>query len=78
MKKCTKLSKIILNIDDKQNLLEERRLFYVALTRSKNNVYFYLNKYNMSSFIKELMNDYPELLERISINDDKTNYKVKK
>ncbi len=78
LKKCSKLSKIILNIDDKQNLLEERRLFYVALTRSKNNVYFYLNKYNISSFIKELMYDYPKLFERISISDNKTNYKVKK
>ena len=36
---------------------EERRLFYVALTRSKNNVYILAPKNNISIFVKELMND---------------------
>lgn len=33
---------------------EERRLFYVALTRSKKRVYLFVPKYNESIFIKEL------------------------
>lgn len=33
---------------------EERRLFYVALTRTKNKVYLLYDKYNPSCFIKEL------------------------
>ena len=41
---------------------EERRLFYVALTRTKNKIYILVNK-KMSPFIKELINDYPEYIE---------------
>ena len=33
---------------------EERRLFYVALTRTKNNVYLIADKKNPSSFVEEL------------------------
>lgn len=36
---------------------EERRLFYVALTRSKNNVYLVTPYNNISVFIKELIKD---------------------
>ena len=36
---------------------EERRLFYVALTRSRNNVYLLVPYYNYSPFIKELIKD---------------------
>ena len=31
---------------------EERRLFYVALTRSKNNVYLYISRKSISIFVK--------------------------
>ena len=41
---------------------EERRLFYVALTRTKNKIYILVNK-KMSPFVKELINDYPEYIE---------------
>lgn len=34
---------------------EERRLFYVALTRTKNNVYLVTNRFKESSFIKEIL-----------------------
>jgi len=44
---------------------EERRLFYVAITRTKNNVYMLVDKGNMSCFIKELINDYKEYIEYI-------------
>ena len=48
--------KLLDNRTKKDILDEERRLFYVALTRTKNNVYLLINKYNPSSFIKELKN----------------------
>ena len=44
---------------------EERRLFYVALTRCKNNIYILVNK-KMSPFVKELIHDYPKYIEIIS------------
>lgn len=37
---------------------EERRLFYVALTRTKNEIYIMTRKNNESIFIKELKKDY--------------------
>lgn len=37
---------------------EERRLFYVCLTRAKKRVYLFTNKFNPSIFIKELIRDY--------------------
>ena len=42
---------------------EERRLFYVAITRTKNNVYMLVDKNNMSCFVKELIQDYKEYIE---------------
>lgn len=55
---------LINNID---NFLfeEERRLFYVALTRTKNNVYLLTEKNNSSIFIKELLKDYKQHIEII-------------
>ena len=44
---------------------EERRLFYVAITRSKNNVYMLVDKNNMSIFIKEIILNYKEYIEYI-------------
>ena len=44
---------------------EERRLFYVALTRTKNNVYMLVDKNNISVFIKELIRDYKDYIEFI-------------
>lgn len=42
-------------IDDDINYInEERRLFYVALTRTKNRVYILSDKFNKSTFLKEL------------------------
>ena len=36
---------------------EERRLFYVALTRTKNNVYILTKKNKESIFVKEIINN---------------------
>lgn len=41
---------------------EERRLFYVALTRTKEYIYIQVNK-KISPFVKELIHDYPEYIE---------------
>ena len=45
---------------------EERRLFYVALTRSRNNVYILVPYFNYSIFIKELIKDYKKDIEIIN------------
>lgn len=44
---------------------EERRLFYVALTRTKNNVYIFSNKKNESIFLKEIKSDSNNYIEVI-------------
>ena len=45
---------------------EERRLFYVALTRTKNNVYLIIDRHNISLFVKELIKNYKQYIEFIS------------
>lgn len=47
---------------------EERRLFYVALTRAKNYVYLLVPKNNYSVFIKELIKDFKNDLDFINID----------
>ena len=47
---------------------EERRLFYVALTRTRNNIYLLVPKSNYSIFIKELMKKYKNYIEYINIH----------
>ena len=49
--------KYVLNEKDIYPYEEERRLFYVALTRTKNNVYFLVNKNCQSIFVTELLKD---------------------
>ena len=44
---------------------EERRLFYVALTRTKNSIYLLINKNNKSVFVNELIDDYKKYIEFI-------------
>jgi len=54
-------------LKDKDYILyeEERRLFYVALTRTKNRIYIMVNK-KISPFVKELIHDYKNYIEIIS------------
>ena len=47
---------------------EERRLFYVALTRTRNNIYLLVPKSNYSIFINELMKNYKNYIEYINIH----------
>lgn len=56
--------KLVVSYDDTYNYAEERRLFYVALTRTKNRVFIITPKNRPSEFIKELLNEphnYPNL-----------------
>ena len=56
----------VLNKEDNYPYSEERRLFYVALTRTKNNVYMFVDKNNESIFVKELINNSKEYIEFIN------------
>ena len=47
--------KYILPKKEKCMYSEERRLFYVALTRTKNETYLFVKKDNPSIFVKELL-----------------------
>lgn len=66
-------------IKEKEDYLfaEERRLLYVALTRTRNNVYLVYPNSNYSTFIKELKNDFKleESLYKIQSNDLSDLYK---
>ena len=54
--------------DTKKDFLEEeRRLFYVALTRAKKNVYLFTPKKKGSIFVKELDKNYKKDIEVIKI-----------
>jgi len=44
---------------------EERRLFYVALTRTKNEIYLFVPKKNKSIFVEEIIKDNPTKIEII-------------
>ena len=57
-----------MGLESKEELEEERRLFYVALTRTRNNIYLLVPKSNYSIFIKELMKKYKNYIEYININ----------
>ena len=59
-----KILKYINNSNDKYPYEEERRLFYVALTRTKNEVFLLVDK-NKSIFIKELIKEYDKYIEYI-------------
>jgi len=60
--KSPNLLKYVMSTKDYILHEEERRLFYVALTRTKNRIYIQVNKY-ISPFVKELMKDYKEYIE---------------
>ena len=51
---------------------EERRLFYVAMTRTKNRVFFIAPEQNPSEFLLELKHDYKNVSLRGNWNEDPT------
>lgn len=58
--------------DKEDKFDEERRLFYVALTRAKKGVYIFTVKNNESEYVDELIRDNFDNLEIIHSNDDST------
>lgn len=57
---------------------EERRLFYVAMTRTKNRVFFVAPEQNPSEFLLELKRDYKNVVLHGSWNEDKPQNIAKK
>jgi DNA helicase IV len=49
---------LVINVDASIEYAEERRLFYVAMTRTKNRVYIVTPEKKTSEFVTELINDY--------------------
>jgi len=66
-KKENKFKKKLINNKEKYKYAEERRLFYVALTRTKNSIYLILRKDNKSIFVKELIRDFKDYIEYIKL-----------
>lgn len=52
---------LVLKIQDEIENAEERRLFYVALTRTKNTVFIICNQNNPSKFVNELLSEYGDV-----------------
>ena len=52
---------------EKYRYEEERRLFYVALTRTKNNIYLFVDKENPSIFVKEIIRNSKKYIEVLDL-----------
>ncbi|MBP5428733.1 MAG: UvrD-helicase domain-containing protein [Clostridia bacterium] len=66
--------RLVVKDDHSIEYAEERRLFYVAMTRTKNRVYIVTPEQHPSEFILELLNDYPNVTLNGNINRElKTN-----
>ena len=63
--KDDKILKCVNNNKDIYPYEEERRLFYVAITRTKSDVYLLVDKKNPSIFVKELIKDSRKYIEYI-------------
>ena len=63
-----KILRLVNKSKEKFSYEEERRLFYVALTRTKNNVYLLTQKNKESIFIKELEKEHKKNIEIINYN----------
>ena len=61
--------KLVVSYDDSYNYAEERRLFYVALTRTKNRMFIITPKNKPSEFIKELLNE-PHNYPNVTLNGE--------
>ena len=62
---------LVINQDESYSYAEERRLFYVALTRTKNRVFIIAPENKPSEFIKELITDkhlYPNVILNGNLN----------
>ena len=72
--------KYVVRDDHSIEYAEERRLFYVALTRTKNRVYLIVPQERPSSFVLELLDDYLQVVLHgdIDRNENKDNKEIKK
>ena len=72
--------KYVVRDDHSIEYAEERRLFYVALTRTKNRVYLIVPQERPSSFVLELIDDYLQVVLHgdIDRNETKENQEIKK
>lgn len=61
--------KYVVKSDYSIDYAEERRLFYVALTRTKNRVYIVTPQQRPSAFVRELIKDYPNIIVRGKIDN---------
>jgi len=61
--------KYVVKGDHSIDYAEERRLFYVALTRTKNRVYIITPEQHPSQFVTELLRDYPLVTIDGQLND---------
>lgn len=61
--------------DNSIDYAEERRLFYVAMTRTKNRVYFIAPEQNPSEFLIEIKHDYKSVVLRGKWNEEKIKQK---
>ena len=63
----------VVKIDRSIEYAEERRLFYVALTRTKNRVYIVTPQQRPSEFVRELVEDYPNVTLRGQLDERQNN-----
>ena len=63
--KNNKILRLVSKYPAKYPYDEERRLFYVALTRTKNKIYLLIPNKNQSIFVKELWKNNKKLIEKI-------------
>lgn len=60
----------VIKRDNTIDVAEERRLFYVAMTRTKNRVYFIAPEQNPSEFLLEIKNDYKNVVLKGEWNEE--------
>ena len=58
--------KYVISKKDNYIFAEERRLFYVALTRTKNTVTLLVDKDNPSHFVTELLKDSNKYIQKMN------------
>ena len=63
---------LVIKEDRSIEYAEERRLFYVAMTRTKNRVYFIAPEQNPSEFLLEIKHDYKNVILSGEWNEDVT------
>lgn len=64
---------LVIRGDRSIDYAEERRLFYVAMTRTKNRVYFIAPEQNPSEFLLEIKRDYKNIVLKGSWNEEVQN-----